>query len=142
MRYFLSILIFFAGLTRITAQENDSARLVSINQRIDDLVVQKNTDSLIFFYAPDFVFSHGSGKIEGRDGWFKSVARGKFISRNHDSVRVFLHQGLATLTGKLSVAKATNTGEDRYHLKYVRFYALRNQRWEMVSHITTWEVHE
>lgn len=142
MKIIISLFIVFAGVSNAFAQHSDSTLLLAQNQHTDNLVVEKNVDSLVYKYAPDFVFSHGSGKVEGRESWLKSVAKGNFIRRTHDSVKVYLHDHIATVTGKLSVVKKTVKGEDRYHLKYVRVYALRKLRWEMISHITTWEMHE
>jgi hypothetical protein len=45
---------------------SDSSFLIVLNQQIDDYVVSKNTAALSKLYAADFIFSHGSGKIEGK----------------------------------------------------------------------------
>lgn len=92
-----------AQMTTIT----DSSFIVSLNQQIDNLVIEQNTAALDSMYASDFVFSHGSGKIEGKQGWFISVAKGNFLTRQHDSVTVELHEGIAIVRGKLSVRKRT-----------------------------------
>lgn len=51
----------------------DSSLIIGLNQQIDDHVVQKNVAILEKLYADDFVFSHGSGRVEGRQsgraGW-------------------------------------------------------------------------
>jgi len=135
--------VCLASVQLLPAQDanKDSSLLVTLNQQIDDYVVQQNTAALDKLYAADFVFSHGSGRIEGKQGWFVSVAKGSFLKRQHDSVTVEMHPGLAVLRGKLSVQK--KTGKDsRYHLKYVRVYALRDKQWQLVSHVTVWEYHE
>lgn len=121
---------------------SDSSYLITLNQQIDDLVVRRDTNSLDKLYAVDFVFSHGSGRIEGKQGWFKSVAKGSFIARNHDSVTVELHPALAVVRGKLAVQKKNGDKTDRYHLKYVRVFAYREKQWQLLSHITTFEYHE
>jgi hypothetical protein len=121
---------------------SDSSFLIVINQQIDDYVVSKDTASLNKLYAEDFVFSHGSGKIEGKRSWFKSVAKGNFVSRKHDSVTVEMHPNLAILRGKLFVQKKGKDKTDRYYLQYIRIYAYRNKQWQMISHITTAEYHE
>ena len=120
----------------------DSSYLISLNQQIDDYVVQQNSAALEKIYAEDFVFSHGSGRIEGKAGWLKSVAKGGFLARQHDSVTVELHPQLAILRGKLSVQKKNKEKTDRYHLKYIRVYAYREKQWQLVSHVTTHEYHE
>ncbi len=57
-----------------------------INQQIDDHVMQKNARALDTLYAEDLVFSHGSGRIEGKAGWMKTVGRNNYPLRKHDSV--------------------------------------------------------
>ena len=124
------------------AQPADSIALILLNQQIDTYVVENNVTALDKLYAADFVFSHGSGKVEGKEGWLKSVAKGSFLARQHDSVTVELHPGLGIVRGKLSVQKKNKESIDRYHLKYFRLYAYRQQQWQLVSHYTFWEMHE
>lgn len=132
----------FLHPNQILAQEKDipdSNAIVLLNQQIDNLVVQKNINLLKNLYADDFVFSHGSGRVEGKAGWFTSVAKGNFLSRQHDSVSVELHPGVAIVRGKLSVQKKSKENISRYHLYYFRVFALRNKNWQLISHFTTEE---
>ncbi|MEO7265600.1 MAG: nuclear transport factor 2 family protein [Ferruginibacter sp.] len=138
----VSFLCFVSFITAQVTTIADSNIIIKLNQQIDDLVVQKNTNALDDLYADDFVFSHGSGRIEGKQGWFKSVANGGFLLRQHDSVTVELHPDIAIVKGKLSVQKKNKDKTESYHLKYIRVYALRHQRWLMISHITFYEYHE
>ena len=140
----IALLLFLSFLLNnlLQAQPGDSSYLVSLNQRIDDHVVKQDTTPLKAIYAEDFVFSHGSGKIEGKAGWMKSVVKGNFLARQHDSVTVELHPALAILRGKLSVQKKNKDKIDKYHLKYIRVYAYREKQWWLVSHVTTSEWHE
>ncbi|HMK03394.1 MAG TPA: nuclear transport factor 2 family protein [Ferruginibacter sp.] len=129
-------------LTAQTPAFADSSLIISLNQQIDNHVVQQSGTALEKLYAADFVFSHGSGRVEGKEGWLRSVAKGGFLLRQHDSVVVELHPGLAIVKGKLSVQKKNRDKTDRYYLKYIRVYAYRNNAWQMISHITTSEYHE
>lgn len=129
----------------VTAQGYSSANrdvLLTLNQQIDNYVVLHDTAALDKLYADDFVFSHGSGRVEGKQGWFTSVAKGSFLSRQHDSVTVEFHPGIAIMRGRLSVQKKAEKDTDKYHLKYIRVYALRDKQWQMISHVTYWEFHE
>lgn len=140
------IIIILAGLfysfVGVAQQNSDSSILLLLNQQIDNYVVENNVTALDKLYADDFVFSHGSGRVEGKKGWFTSVAKGSFLLRQHDSVTVELHGGVAVLRGKLSVTKKTTKANSRYHLKYIRVYERRNKQWQMISHLTYWEIHE
>lgn len=139
-------LIFLAALMLKTHAQvvtlSDSSFIIILNQEIDNYVVKHNVAELEKLYANDFVFSHGSGRIEGKEGWFKSVAKGSFLMRQHDSVTVEMHPGIAIVRGKLTVHKKADKETSIYHLKYVRVYAHRDKQWQMISHITVWEQHE
>jgi sarcosine oxidase delta subunit len=140
-KYFLLMAVGFCALQNAHAQP-DSSLLVELNQQIDNYVVKKDIASLEKAFADDFVFSHGSGKVEGKEGWLKSAGKGLFISRTHDSVKVELHKEVAIVKGKLTVAKTNKDKTDRYYLYYIRVYAKRNNHWQMISHSTTSEFHE
>lgn len=134
---------FFISLIQAQSSEiSDSSYLIILNKEIDNHVVNQNISALEILYADDFVFSHGSGNIEGKKGWFVSVAKGNFISRLHDSVTVELHPGIGIVKGKLSVQKKGKEKTERYHLKYIRVYVLRNKQWQLISHSTISEYHE
>jgi len=134
-----SLLCSFAG-TGI-AQMNDSAYLLRLNQLTDDYVVARNTVALDSIYADDFVFNHGSGKTEGKSGWYATVKRADYPLRAHDSVKVELHGNIAIVKGKMNIQKVNKDKTDKYWLKYVRVYVLRD-RWRLISHSTVAEAHE
>lgn len=136
---FAFILIHNTGMSQTVS---DSIYIIQLNQQIDHGVVLQNIDELKKWYADDFVFSHGSGKVEGKSGWLVSVSKGNFISRLHDSVSVELHPGLAIVKGKLSVQKKNTKKTDRYYVYYIRVFALRYKKWQLISHHTTAEFHE
>lgn len=142
MHKILSLIILLVFSYILAAQPTDSTFIIQRNQQIDNYVVEHNTTALDSLYANDFVFSHGSGRVEGKSGWFVSVGKGNFISRQHDSVSVEFHPNLAIIKGKLSVQKKGKEKIDKYHLYYIRVFALRNKSWQMISHITTSEYHE
>src|SRR5687767_13486755 len=124
--YLLAVVLSFSSL--IYAQPADSLALIEFNQQIDLNVVNRNVADLEGMYADDFVFSHGSGKVEGKQSWLKSVAKSNFQERRHDSVTVELHGNLAILKGKLSVLKKTTAKTDRYRLKYIRVF-VKKEKW-------------
>lgn len=142
------IILFLVPLfltTRLEARQSggsDSGYIVLLNQQIDMYVVQKNVTALDTLYAPDFVFSHGTGKVEGKASWLATVSNGNYPMRQHDSVTVEMHPGLAIVKGKMAIQRIDKDKTVRYHLKYIRVYALRNKRWQMISHSTTQEQYE
>jgi len=120
----------------------DSSLLISQNQQIDDDVVSQNLQRLSETYADDFVFSHGSGRVDNKYSWLKSVGKGGFLKRTHDSTTVEMHDQIAIVRGKLHVHKKTATGINAYQLWYVRVYSQKSGRWQLMSHITTTEFHD
>ena len=138
----LVVFLFCLLIHQVTKAQSDSSLLLTLNQQVDNDVVKKDITALQKVYAADFIFSHGSGKVEGKDSWLKSAGKGLFISRNHDSVKVELHNDVAIVKGKLAVVKTNKDKTDRYHLYYIRVYAKRANAWQMISHSTTSEFHE
>ena len=141
-----SILISLAFFTCTGAfsqvNKSDSSLLIRLNQRIDDYVVARNLTGLDSMFADDFVFSHGSGRVEGKSGWMGTVSRANYPLRQHDSVKVELHPGVALVKGKMDIQKVNKDKTDNYHLRYIRVYAWRSNRWQMISHNTTQEWHD
>lgn len=140
----LGILVFLFVKTEAGAQPlvADSSLLIMLNQRIDQAVVDRDTVWLKGVYGDDFVFSHGSGRVDSRESWLRSVAKGGFLLRQHDSVTVEGHGEVALLKGRLTVIKKNKEKTDHYFLKYIRLYAWRNERWQLLSHSTIFEQHE
>ena len=139
--FFFVLLIIAASITAQPVSDSDSAFLINLNQQIDTKVVAQDSTGLKDLYADDFVFSHGSGRVDNKQSWLRSVAKGGFLIRRHDSVTVEAHPGLALVKGRLSVEKKNKDKTDRYFLKYIRLYAVRNKLWQLVSHITIFEQH-
>ncbi len=138
----LLITLLFTSHTLTAQPVKDSAYLLLLNQQIDDYVVQRNVAALDTLFATDFVFNHGSGKTEGKAGWMATVSKANYPLRQHDSVTVELHPGIAVVKGKMNIQKINKDKTDRYWLKYIRVYAWRITGWKLISHSTVQEKHE
>jgi hypothetical protein len=139
---FFVLIALLPALLKAQASETDSSYLVNLNQRVDDRVVEQNTAALDSLYAADFIFSHGSGNIQDKKAWLATVGRTKYNLRRHDSVTAEIHPGIAIIKGKMDIERIDKTKTAKYHLKYIRVYALRNKSWQMISHSTTQEIHD
>jgi ketosteroid isomerase-like protein len=115
----------------------------NINRSIDEAVVKKDVNKLKQVYADDFVFTHGTGYVEGKTSWIKDVENPtkKFTSRVHDSTLVELHDNVAIVTGSLAITRSDADKLVRYGIRYVRVFALRNNSWQLISHRTVKEWH-
>ncbi len=138
---FVLFILFSTSNLRAQKNETDSNFLLHLNQQIDQYVVEKNVTALDSLYAADFIFSHGSGRVEGKAGWMKTVGRADYPLRQHDSVKVELHGNLALLRGKMNIEKKGKEKTDKYFLRYIRLYARRDQNWQLISHQTFYEQH-
>ena len=123
-------------------KNNDSTAtkilLDSINRLLDRAVVKKDLAPLQEYYADDFYFLHATGKVDNKTTWLKSVSNpnSQTLSREHDSVVVELHENVALLTGNLFV-RFPPTSRAGYGIRYIRVYAIRKERWKLISHHST-----
>lgn len=138
---FVFALLFTIELNAQLPPSPDSNALLALNQRIDNFVIQQMVSPLDSLYATDFVFSHGSGRIEGKSNWLTTVGRTKYAMRSHDSVRVQQHDNIAVLKGTMYIERLNKEKTVKYRLRYIRVYAYRSGRWQLISHNTTDEVH-
>lgn len=135
------ILVFFCCLfpaSLLVAQNTilkDSSNIILLNQQIDEYVIQRKVTSLDSFYAADFNMTHGDGRIDKKTGWLNAVVKSNYTLRQHDSVMVEMHPGVAIVRGKMLVQKAGDktAGSSR---KYIRVFAIRENRWQLISHFT------
>jgi ketosteroid isomerase-like protein len=141
MKLTLFIAAIVALPTLLFAQSDSETQtyLDDLNKRIDKAVVESDFASLKKWYADDFVFTHGSGHVDSKESWLKdietSLAKSKFLYRQHDSTKVELHQDVAIVTGSLSIAKEGTDGvKNSYGVRYVRVYVKRKKEWQMISH--------
>lgn len=143
MRTYLLYLLIFSTYSILFAQENTQKTIEELNQRIDNAVIKKDVDQLRKLYADDFVFTHGSGVVDSKESWLKDIEKStaRFISRQHDSTTVEVHDNVAIITGRLMVTREGEKGISKYGIRYVRVYALRKKQWLLISHRTVKEWH-
>ncbi len=135
-------MILLVSLTKVVAQTGEE-ELLKLNAAIELAVVHKNIGLLQEAYAEDFVFTHGTGFVEGKNSWIKNVSNPEvqFVSRKQDSTTVELHEGVALVTGKVDITRKNKESEAVYGIWYIRIYQKKENRWQMISHRTTKEWH-
>lgn len=132
-------IIAIAGLFfsySLYAQQGDSSHLIRLNQQIDDLVIKRDVAALDSFYADDFVMIHGDGRTDPKKAWLAAVAKSNYSTRQHDSVKAELHNTIAIVKGKMLVQKAGAESTAVPYRTYIRVFALRDNRWQLLSHYT------
>lgn len=144
---FLSTIFLLFVNSNGIAQSNKiiTKTIDDLNRSLDRAVVNKDTNTLNKHYGDDFVFTHGTGLVDSKDSWINNIKRiakeNRFISREHDSTQVELHGDIAIIVGTLTVERLNQKQVQKYALRYVRVYVLRNEVWELISHRTTKEWH-
>jgi ketosteroid isomerase-like protein len=143
VKYLVLIACTIGYISAYTQTTEVQKTVDNINRSIDEAVVKKDADKLKQLYADDFVFTHGTGYVEGKSSWIKDVENPskKFTSRVHDSTLVELHDNVAIVTGSLAITRSDADKLVRYGIRYVRVFALRNKNWQLLSHRTVKEWH-
>ncbi len=143
VKYLVLIACTIGYISAYTQTTEVQKTVDNINRSIDEAVVKKDADKLRQLYADDFVFTHGTGYVEGKSSWIKDVENPskKFTSRVHDSTLVELHDNVAIVTGSLAITRSDADKLVRYGIRYVRVFALRNKNWQLLSHRTVKEWH-
>jgi len=142
-KHLFSLLAYLMCTVTGFGQVDQRDELLAVNSRIDQAVVQKAMPTLDSLYADDFVFTHGTGYVEGKEGWLRSVKNPsqKFIQRQQDSTSVEIHIDIAIVRGKLEILRDDSGKRTAYGIWYQRVYGRRQQQWKLVSHYTTKEWH-
>jgi ketosteroid isomerase-like protein len=140
MKYLLSVLLLSLVFSSnsFASGSKDSAYLDALNRFIDHAVVNKDKAALDTLYSEDFMFTHGTGLIDSKSSWIKGVTSEKahYLSREHDSTIVEVHEHIAMIYGKLTIVRTDGTTKNKYAIKYVRVFLFNQGRWQMISHRT------
>lgn len=143
MRRYLLFLLVCGTYTTLFAQGSTQKTIEELNQTIDNAVIKKDFVQLRKLYADDFVFTHGTGVVDSKESWLKDIEKStaRFVSRQHDSTTVEMHDNVAIITGRLLVTREGEKGISKYGIRYVRVYAYRKKQWLLISHRTVKEWH-
>jgi ketosteroid isomerase-like protein len=133
-----SILLCILIYQGVYAQK-DSELLLSINAQMEEAVVKKNIPFLEKHLAEDFVFTHGTGYVDDKASWIKSVSNpnSRFLSRVQDSTAVELHGDIVLAIGKIEIVRKDKDKEVAYGIRYIRVYRKNKNVWQMISHRST-----
>jgi hypothetical protein len=109
-------------------------RLATIDQEIEDAAVRGDLVFLERAYAPDLRYRHANGEVETRSARLANVRRGGYAERTIERLGVEPHGDVGITSGRLVVRRSTGGSEERYALPFVRVYAFRGGRWQLLSH--------
>jgi ketosteroid isomerase-like protein len=135
--------MFFLFMAQAAFAQKTDADVLRANASIDAGVVTKDMAALQKLYADDFVFTHGTGLVEGKASWLKNVQSPdvQFKQRKQDSTQVEMHNDVAIVIGRLDIVREQKHQTATYGIWYVRVFVWRAKRWQLISHRTTREWH-
>jgi len=136
--FVLIILISFLSFCAI-AQDKE---LFEFEKNIEKAVIETNIPFLQKAYSDDFRFKHGTGLVDSKTSWLKSVtgSKGQYITRVVDSVEVEIHDKIGITNGKITITRKTDAANRVYMIKYVRVYLKTKEQWELISHLTVKQI--
>ena len=148
MRLFLNLLLWqiaFCGYSQKLSDSSSIKMVVdSINRQVDRAVVKKDIPFMQKHFSDDFKFTHGTGMIDNKESWIGKAQNLKvqYLSREHDSTNVELHNDIAIVTGVLKVVLPPGGSRYGYGIRYERVYRLTKNVWQMISHRTfaEWDI--
>jgi ketosteroid isomerase-like protein len=135
--------------TRAGDASGDSARIASLEYRIEKAVLTRDAVFLDSVYAPGFRFKHATGQLETREDRMRSVrtqpraGAQQVIARNLDSLEVEVHGDVALTTGRIHVRRDGPPAPKRdYTIRYARIYVRGPHGWQLVTHHSTAQTYD
>lgn len=108
--------------------------VAALEHRLEAALTAADTSFLESVLADDFLFASADGVTLQKALLIKTFARpGRFEARRLTALHVEPHGDIALTKGRLEVEAS---GSSHYTVCYVRLYAQRNHRWQLVSHHT------
>ena len=114
--------------------ESGAESLRVLERKVEDAFLRGDTTLLRSVLREDFIFSHGTGAVEGKAETLANFAKpGNFLSRSLTSVEVEEHGDVALTTGRIEVRSSTSR---EYTICYLRLYDRSEGDWKLVAHRT------
>lgn len=135
---FFFLCVFFLSSTG-RAQDTTGAivqQILQINDAIEKAFLDKNVAMLDTLFGNDLLFYHGGGNVDNKKSYIARVPKSNYASRTTDSTKAEIHDNAAIVTGRVIVVNGGEKPKPPYGIRYIRLYALRNNRWMLVSHRT------
>lgn len=132
----------------VSAQQrthNVAADVLAFERDIEAAVVRGDVPFVDAATAPTFTFTHGDGwttggaplRVDTRADWMATVAKAPYASRVLDSVKTEVHGDIVITYGRyVGRFKDAAPGRRTFTVWYERVYALRNGKWQYLSHRT------
>lgn len=108
--------------------------LLSLDSRLEEAASDGDFDALEPILAEDFIYTHSSGKSQGKSEWLEGLKplAGK-RQRVLSGVKIEPHGGVAVVMGDMDIVRP---GSPTQLNRYVRVYRLDGGRWRAISQRT------
>lgn len=138
LRFFALLLVSLSAFGQQTANPlgDDPSKF---DEKLEAAALHNDVAFFQAVLSDDVRFTHGTGQVQDRAKWLESAPRSKYFVRELDSVEVEPHGDVVETTGHVHV-KSGNARRPEYHIWYVRVYAKRAGRWQLLSNRTVREV--
>lgn len=133
MRYYLTILLLFAGLHLLA--QTDEAKLTSTIKEFHQALVQKNTVSINQQTDKALSYGHSNGWVETKADLLKNLETGymSYSSYKEDSIRVNMNGNMANVRFIADIAASLNGNSNQFHLKVLEVWVKKGKRWVLFA---------
>lgn len=121
---------------------DEAVSVLELDRQAEDALNRMDVEFLETVFADDLVFTHGDawtesgsvGFVTDKRRWLDFIANsnGMFTEKHANTQRIEMHDDIAIVQARSS---GKNKGE-AYEIWYLRVYAKRDNRWQLISHKT------
>jgi hypothetical protein len=108
--------------------------LDTIDLHIEQAVLRRDLAFLERAYAESLSYTHATGQVETRADRLTTVRSGGYTARTIEALLIERHGDVGITSGRLVATRLAEGRELRYMVPFVRVYAWREGRWQMLSH--------
>ena len=138
LRFLVLLLLNIAAIAQqpVRTLGNDPAKF---DEKVEAASLHNDLAFFQVVLSEDVRFTHGTGLVQDKAKWLADVPRAKYVVRNLDTDEVELHSDVVETTGHIHV-KIEDPKKLEYQIWYVRVYAKRDGRWQLLSNRTVRQV--
>jgi hypothetical protein len=108
------------------------ATICELEQRVEQAIVNGDTQFLQSIYSDDFRFSHSSGEVTDKAESLRQVAERTYVMRRLDAINIETHGHIIITYGLVDMNARGDHGNRSYLVKYIRTYEKIHGHWKML----------
>ena len=134
-----AVVLFSCGVAMAAPSNSLGDDPAKFDAQIEAAMLRKDVGFFREVLSPDVRFSHGTGTVWNKQQWLDALPNATYTVRDLDSVEVEPHGDVVETTGHIHI-KTSSAKNPEYHIWYVRVYARRDGRWQLLSNRTVRQV--